>query len=153
MRKSEFIQMVDRTFWGLEAKHGFKKTATNFRTNDVTIQFQNATTEVILNYEIGEMPWLTIADIRDPKNERSSLDWLLVELGHKKSPTVDEAFADKHIEADKLEPELQAQAQNLLSHGADMLNGNFNILPKLQKRAEAYLADCKKFADRHKVKA
>ena len=153
MRKAEFIQTVEKTFWALESKYGFKKTATTFRTNDVIVTFQNATTSVVLNYEIGQMPWLTIADITDPENKHASLDWLLVELGQQKAPAVEEAFSTRALENDKLEAELQRQVQALLTFGADMLNGDFSILPKLQKRADNYLAECKKFAERHKVKA
>ena len=152
MRKSEFINMVDRIFLALEAKYGFKQTSANFSKTDVVVTFQNATTEVVLNYEIGEMPWLTIADIADPQNRHTSLDWLLVELGQQKAPAVEEAFNTRYLENDKLEAELRRQVEALLAFGADMLNGDFTILPKLQKRADTYLAECKRFADRHKVK-
>ena len=73
MRKSEFERIVDKTFWGLENKHDFKKTETSYHTGGVTVRFQNPTTEVILNYEIGAFPWVTIADINNPETDRSSL--------------------------------------------------------------------------------
>jgi hypothetical protein len=153
MRKLEFERIVDKTLWGLEAKHGFKKTETEYYRGGVTVRFQNPTTEVILNYEIGSFPWLTIADIKNPETGRSSLDWLLVELGEKKTPSTDEAFSPAKMDEGQLEAELQRKCDQLLSHGADFLAGDFTLLPKLQKRAENFLADCKKFADRQNIKS
>src|SRR3990172_98171 len=89
MRKSEFERIVSKTFWGLEAKHGFKKIDTTYHRGGVVVRFQNPTTEVMLNYEIGASPWVTIADINNSETDRISLDWLLVELGEKKSPSTD----------------------------------------------------------------
>ena len=63
MKKTEFENMVDKAFWGLEAKFGFKKTATSFVDRTCTVQFKNATTEIILNYELGNTPWLEISDV------------------------------------------------------------------------------------------
>jgi hypothetical protein len=54
MRKSEFERIVNKTFLDLEAKYGFKKTETIFRTRGVAVRYQNPTTEVVLNYEIGQ---------------------------------------------------------------------------------------------------
>jgi hypothetical protein len=153
MRKSEFERIVSKTLWGLEAKHGFKKTETAYHRGGVTVRFQNPTTEVALNYEIGVFPWLTIADIHNPETDRSSLDWLLVELGEKKTPSTDEAFSPAKMDEGQLEAELQRKCDQLLSLGADFLTGDFTLLPKLQMRAENYLADCKKFADRQNMKS
>lgn len=148
MRKSEFERIVDKTFWGLETKHGFKKTETAYHRGGVAVCFKNASTEVILNYEIGTFPWVTIADINNPETDRASLDWLLVELGEKKSPTTDETFILAKMDESQLEAELQRKSDQLLSFGTDFLKGDFTLLPKLQKRAEDYLAECKKFAGR-----
>jgi len=153
MRKSEFERIVDKTFWGLEAKYGFKKTETAYHRGGVIVRFQNPTTEVVLNYEIGALPWVTIADINNPETDKSSLDWLLVELGEKKSPTTDEAFFPANMDEGQLEAELQKKSDQLLSFGADFIKGDFTLLPKLQKRAEDYLAECKKFADRQNIKS
>lgn len=153
MRKSEFERIVDKKFWGLEAKHGFSKTETAYHRGGVTVCYQNPTTEVILNYEIGAFPWITIADINHPETHRSSLDWLLVELGEKKPPTTDEAFFTVKMDEGLLETELQKKSDQLLSFGADFLKGDFTLLPRLQKRAEDYLEDCKRFAIRQNIKS
>lgn len=152
MRKSEFERIVDKTFWGLENKHDFKKTETSYHTGGVTVRFQNPTTEVILNYEIGAFPWVTIADINNPETDRSSLDWLLVELGEAKSPTTDESFFPAKMDEGQLEAELQKRGDQLLKYGTDFIKGDFTLLPKLQKRAEDYLVECKRFADRQNIK-
>jgi hypothetical protein len=153
MKRSEFERIVSKTFWGLEAKHNFKKIETVYHKGGVAVRFQNPTTEVILNYEIGAPPWVTMADIKNPERDRSSLDWLLVELGEKKSPTVDEAFSRTRMDESQLEAALQQKSAQLLSFGADFLKGDFTLLPKLQRRAEDYLAECKKFAGRQNLKS
>jgi len=153
MRKSEFERIVDKTFWGLTNKYDFKKIETSYHTGGVAVCFQNPTTEVILNYEIGAFPWVTIANIKNSETDRTSLDWLLVELGEKKSPTPDEAFFPAKMDEGQLEVELQQKGDQLLKFGTDFLNGDFTFLPKLQKRAEDYLAECKKFADRQNIKS
>ncbi len=150
MKKAKFERLISNTFSRLETKFGFKKTKTNFHSGGVIVVFQNPTTEVILNYEIGEFPWVTIADINNPETERASLDWLLVELGEREAPTTDEAFFPLRMDDTQLEDELQKKSDQLLNFGADFLRGDFTLLPKLQERADAYLAECKRFANRNK---
>ncbi len=150
MKKAKFERLISNTFSRLETKFGFKKTKTNFHSGGVIVVFQNPTTEVILNYEIGEFPWVTIADINNPETERASLDWLLVELGERETPTTDEAFFPLRMDDTQLEDELQKKSDQLLNFGADFLRGDFTLLPKLQERADAYLAECKRFANRNK---
>lgn len=150
MKKAKFERLISNTFSRLETKFGFKKTKTNFHSGGVIVVFQNPTTEVVLNYEIGEFPWVTIADINNPETERASLDWLLVELGERETPTTDEAFFPLRMDDTQLEDELQKKSDQLLNFGADFLRGDFTLLPKLQERADAYLAECKRFANRNK---
>ena len=153
MKKAEFERIVNKTFWDLEAKHGFKKTETTYRRVGVIVRFQNPTTEVILNYDIGVLPWVMIADINNPETNRASLDWLLVELGEKKSPTPDEAFFPAKMDEGQLESQLKEKNEQLLRFGTDFLKGDFTLMPNLQKRAEDYLAECKKFAEKKNLKS
>ena len=153
MRISEFDRIVDKTFWDLENKHDFIKIETSYYKGGVTVIYQNPTTEVILNYEIGTFPWITIADIKNPETDRVSLDWLLVELGEKKPPTPDEAFFPAKMDEGQLESELQKKCDQLLKFGVEFIKGDFTLLPDLQKRAEDYLIECKKFADRQNIKS
>ena len=150
MKKSNFEQLVQKSFVKLEVKYGFKKTKSDYHSGGVTVCFQNLTTEVVLNYEIGDFPWITIADINNPKAARASLDWLLVELGEIESPTVDAAFLPARMEEEQLEAELKKKSNQLLEFSADFLKGDFTLLPKLQERADDYLEECQKFAGRHK---
>ena len=153
MRKSEFEQIVEKTFWSLEAKHGFKKGEAIYHRGGVIVRFHNATTQVDINYEIGTFPWVTIADVKNPETDKSSLDWLLVELGEKESPTIDQAFFPAKMDEGQLEGELQKKSEQLLKFGTAFMKGDFTLLPKLQKRAEDYLAECKKFAEQKKSKS
>ena len=107
MKKANFERLIAKTFLSLETKFGFKKTSTEYHSGGVIVTFQNPTTEVIVNYEIGEYPWVTIADINSPKTDRASLDWLLVELGERESPTTDEAFMPIRMDDAHLEAELE----------------------------------------------
>ena len=151
MKKSEFERLVEKSFSPLENKYKFKKTASDFHVNGVTVTFQNTTTEVCLNYEIGAYPWITIGDIKNPEEERASLDWLLVEIGEREAPTTDEAFFPPIMEETELDAQLKIKSKQLLEFGTEMLNGDFKALPKLKTRAENYLAECKKIADRYKA--
>lgn len=152
MKKSDFERIIEKHFLDLEARYGFKKVETAFHTGGAMVRFQNPSTEVILNYEIGETPWITIADITAPKTARTSLDWLLVELGQKKPPSVDEAFLPAKLDESQVEASIQTQCDLLIRYGKDLLTGNFNMLPRLQKRADDYLNECKKFAEKHRIK-
>ncbi len=151
MKKSEFDRLVQKSFVSLESKYKFKKTDTAFHTGGVVVTFQNPTTEICLNYEIGAFPWITIADINNPKEERASLDWLLVELGEREAPTTDEAFFPPKMEEEELEAEIQRKSAQLIRFGEDLLKGDFTLMPKLKERAENYLTECKKIADRYKA--
>jgi len=149
MKKSVFESMVDKAFWGLEAKYGFKKTETTYVNRTCTVQFQNMTTEVLLNYELGNKPWLTISDVHDAKN-KTTLEWLLVELGKDEAPKPEQAFHPATIKEDELDPILQKMAREILDYGADLLKGNFALMPKLQDRARKYDLECQRYLSIHK---
>lgn len=151
MKKSEFSRVARKSFLTLENKYRFKKTAVDFHQGGVIVTYQNETTEVCLNYEIGEYPWITIGDIHNPKEDRTSLDWLLVELGERDAPTTDDAFSPPEMDDNQLDEELQKQSAQLVQFGGEMLNGDFSLLPKLKTRAENYLAECRKIAERYKA--
>ena len=136
---------------GLKAGRSFKRVDASFHTGGVVVTYQNPTTELCLNYEIGVYPWITIGDINNPEEDRISLDWLLVELGEREAPTTDETFFPMEMEEDQLEAELQKKSKQLLKFGEDMLNGDFSLMPKLKTRAADYLAECRKIADRYRV--
>jgi len=152
MRKSVFEAIVDKAFRDLEAQFGFKKIATTYIDRSVTVQFQNATTEVLLNYELGDTPWLSISELENPEN-KSTLGWLLVEKGVEKAPTPAQAFEPGNLENDQLEPTLQKMVKQLIEYGADLLNGNFSIMPNLQKRASKYDSECKRYLSIHQSKS
>jgi hypothetical protein len=149
MKKAAFETMVDKAFWGLEAKFGFKKTATSYVNRTCTVQFKNATTAILLNYELGTMPWLEISEQNNPAN-KSTLGWLLVEAGVDKPPKPEQAFLPTTLSDGTLEPILQKMGQQILDYGADLLKGDFTILPKLQARAKKYDLDCQHYLAIHK---
>jgi hypothetical protein len=152
MKKSKFELLVEKAFWGLEARYGFKKTETKFENRSVIVRFQNATTEILLNYEIGNTPWLEISDVHNPEN-KSTLGWLLVETGIDKTPLPEQAFHPTTLNEDELESVLQTMGQQLLDHAADLLKGDFAIMPKLQDRARKYALECDRYLSIRKPKA
>ncbi len=152
MKKSIFERMVEKAFSGLEARYGFKKTDTKFENRSVIVRYQNATTEIILNYEIGNTPWLEISDIKNAVN-KSTLGWLLVEAGVDKAPLPEQAFHPTPIKEGELEPILQKMGQQLLDHGIGVLKGDFTIMPKLQERARKYAVECDRYLSIRKPKS
>jgi hypothetical protein len=151
MKKSLFEGMLERAFLDLEARNGFKKIETKYAEHSVIVRFQNATTELLLNYEIGETPWLEIGDLKNLEN-RSTLGWLLVELGVEDAPTSAQAFQSVTLEDSELEAVLRKMSQQIREHGAGLLQGDFSLLPKLQARARKYDQECKRYASSRKSK-
>ena len=143
--------MVEKAFLGLEARYGFKKTETRYENRGVIVRFQNATTEILLNYEIGNTPWLEITDVHKTEN-KSTLGWLLVVQGVEKAPTPEQAFHPTPLNEKDLSAVLQKMAQQVLEYGGDMLKGDFTLLPKLQERAKNYDLECKHYLSIRKPK-
>jgi len=144
IKKSMFESLVEKAFWGLESKFGFKKIETRFLKRSVTVLFQNATTQILLNYEIGNKPWLEIADVKKPGN-KTTLGWLLVEAGVDQPPLPEQAFHPTKLNEDKLESVLQSMGQQLLDQAVDLLKGDFTRMQKLQKRAAKYARECDRY--------
>ena len=151
MKKSEFERIVTSAFRSLEVRHGFKKGEAIYSQKNCTIQYLNATTDVTLHYELGREPWLAIADITNVEN-KSTLGWLLVERGIEKSPAPAAAFRSTTLPDGKLATDLQRKVQQLIEHGTDLINGDFSLMPNLQKRAKKYALDCERYISLHKPK-
>ena len=152
MKKSEFERLVDKTFWELETRFGCKRAETKFHKHGCRVRFENTTTLVTLNYEITTLPWLVIADVKKPGQNKTTLEWLLVEKGVEDPPTPEQAFHVTKMHETQLEKTLQTISRQLLQYGGDMLNGDFSLLPKLQERAKKYEAACERYAKIHKTK-
>ena len=151
MKKSEFERIVTKTFRGLESKHGFKRGEIVFSKNSCAMQYMNATTDITVHYELGNEPWLAIADVKDAEN-KSTLGWLLVERGIAKEPAPVDAFRSKPLPEKDFASFLEKENEQLLEHGMEFINGDFSLMPALQKRSKKYELDCKRFIDMHKAK-
>ena len=151
MKKSEFERIVTGAFRSLESKHGFKMGEAVYSPKNCTIQYLNATTDVTLHYELGRKPWLDISDVKNAEN-KSTLGWLLVERGVRKAPAPADAFRSTHLSDDKLANDLETKVKQLIEHGSDLMNGDFSLMPNLQKRAKKYALDCERFVAIHKTK-
>jgi len=151
MKKSDFEEIVQKAFRGLESKHGFKKGETVYSKKGCIVQFVNTTTDVTLHYEIGAEPWLAIADAANHEN-KSTLNWLLVERGVEKAPTPAQAFQSTNLAVKDLAASLEKKNQQLLEYGTDLIKGDFSLMPALQKRAKKYALDCNRYLALHKTK-
>ena len=151
MKKSEFERIVTKTFRSLESKHGFKKGEAVYSKKSCAIQCLNKTTDITVHYELGGEPWLAIADIKDAEIQ-STLGWLLVEHGLKKEPAPADAFRSKPLPEKDFASFLEKENEQLIEYGMDFINGDFSLMPALQKRAKKYKLDCKRFIDQHKTK-
>ena len=151
MKKSDFEQIVMKAFRGLESKHGFKRSETVYIKKGCIVQFLNPTTEITLHYEIGTEPWLSIADVNDPEN-KSTLDWLLVERGVIKPPTPAQAFSTEAKPVAELASMLEKKSEQLIEHGKDFIKGDFSLMPALQKRAKKHALDCDRYIAQHQPK-
>ena len=151
MKKSEFERIVTKTFRGLESRLGFKKGEVTYSNKSYALQYRNATTNVTVHYELGGEPWVAIADIKDPEN-RSTLGWLLVEHGITEEPVPADAFRSYKLSEKDFTSILERENQHLLEYGMDFINGDFSLMPELQKRARKYALDCKRYIAIHTSK-
>ncbi len=151
MKKSDFEQIVTKAFRNLESKHGFKKSETVYIKKGCTVQFVNPTTDITLHYEIGAEPWLSIADANNPEN-KTTLDWLLVERGVMKPPTPAQAFSTAPKPVAELASMLEIKNQQLIEYGTDLIKGDFSLMPALQKRAKKHALDCDRYIAQHQPK-
>jgi hypothetical protein len=144
MKKSEFERVVPKTFRSLESRHGFKKGETVYSKKSCAVQYLNATTDITVHYELGGEPWLAIADVKDAEN-KSTLGWLLVEHGITKEPAPADAFHSAPLPEKDFASVLERENQQLLEYGLDFINGDFSLMPNLQKRSNKYALDCKRY--------
>ncbi len=151
MKKAEFEQVLNQSFSILECRYGLKRVETAFRTGGVTVRFENATTVVTLEYEIKDEPWLLISDINNPET-KSTLGWLLVELGVIETPTPEQAFQQKYLSSANLPAFIAKMCDQLLQYGGDLLRGDFAIIPALQGRSQKYIQECKHYAEIRRMK-
>ena len=144
MKKEAFERIVTKTFRVLEARHNFKKGEAVFSKQNCYMQYVNATTIVTVHYEYGGEPWVAITDRKNAEN-KSTLGWLLVELGITKEPSPAEAFRSFNLSEKEFTSILERENQHLIEHGMELINGDFSIMPALQKRAEKYALDCDRY--------
>jgi hypothetical protein len=151
MKKAEFERIVTKTFRGLEARHGFKRGEAEYTKKSYSMHYLNATTDVTVNYEFGGEPWLAVTDRKNPEN-RSTLGWLLVERGITKEPVPADAFRSINLSEQDFTAILEREKQQLLEYGMEFINGDFSIMPALQKRAQKYALDCEHYIAIYKSK-
>ena len=77
---------------------------------------------------------------------------MLVERGIEKMPTLAAAFQSTPMAERDLESVLEKKNQQLIEYGMDLINGDFSLMPALQKRAKKYALDCERYMSQHKSK-
>lgn len=151
MKKEAFERIVTKTFHRLESRHGFKKGDVVFSKQNCAMQYLNATTIITIHYEFGGEPWVAVTDRKNAEN-KSTLGWLLVERGITKEPSPADAFKSINLSEKDFTSILERENQQLLEHGMEFINGDFSIIPTLQKRAEKYALDCDRYFDIYRTK-
>lgn len=151
MKKEAFERIVTKTFRGLELRHGFKKGEVVFSKQNCALQYFNTTTIVTVHYEFGGEPWVAVTDRKNMEN-RSTLGWLLVERGVMDEPVPADAFRSINLSEKDFTSILERENQQLLEHGMEFINGDFSIIPVLQKRAEKYALDCDRYISIYQTK-
>ena len=151
MKKSEFERIVAKTFRSLESRLGFKKGEAVFSKQNCAMQYLNTTTIVTVHYEFGGEPWIAITDRANTEN-RSTLGWLLVERGITREPAPADAFRSYELSEKEFTAILERENQQLLEYGMEFINGDFSIMPALQKRAKKYALDCDRYIDIYRTK-
>ena len=144
MKKSEFERIVTKIFRALEARHGFKRGEVVFSKQNCALQYINATTIVTVHYEFGGEPWIAITDRKNAEN-RSTLGWLLVERGITREPSPADAFRTINLSEKEFTSILERENELLIEYGMELINGDFSIIPALQKRAKKYALDCDRY--------
>jgi len=151
MKKETFERIVTKTFRGLESKHGFKKGEMVVSKQNCAMQYLNSTTIITVHYEFGGEPWVAIADRKNARN-RSTMGWLMVERGITKEPSPAEAFKSINLSEKDFTSILERENQQLLEYGMEFINGDFSMMPALQKRAEKYALDCDRYIAMYQTK-
>lgn len=117
----------------------FRHVTTELVPPECAISFRNLSTGVDVVLEIGSAPWVELSrlDAGDPsrKAERYDLQFVLDEripgrVVRNPKPVDEDAKA--------LADELHQLANELRAYARDILEGDFRIFPKLQRRAEEH---------------
>jgi len=148
MKISEFERIVTKIFRGLESRLGFKKSEVLYSNKSYELTYHNATTNITVHYELGGEPWVSISEVKDAEN-RSTVGWLLVEYGITPEPAPADAFRSYKLSEKEFTSILEREKQQLLEYGMDFINGDFSLMPELQKRARKYALDCKRYIAIH----
>ena len=151
MKKETFERIVTKTFRRLESRHGFKREEAVFSKQNCAMQYLNATTIVTIHYVFGGEPWIAITDRKNARN-RSTLGWLMVERGITKEPVPADAFRSINLSEKDFTSILERENQQLLEYGMEFINGDFSVMPVLQKRAEKYALDCDRYIAIYRTK-
>src|SRR5437879_674229 len=84
MTPTEFEEAVLGAFAFLVKDFGFRYVVTSMHAPECWSVFHNATTAVIVHYELGSRPWVEVAELKHDGNRiverhRSALDFLVQE--------------------------------------------------------------------------
>lgn len=131
---SEFERDVNESFSFLKEEFGFQLDKINIHLPEIWMSFVNDTTAVSIIYEVGSTPWVELARRGNwhgklVKAETSSLELLLEERAPSLSMPECE-IGQPGTEA--FRACLGAKAAALRQFGADILDGNFDVFPKLR---------------------
>src|SRR5262245_27219622 len=128
---ARFERDVRASFASLETEFELVFAGVSSQLPEISAQFHNRTTKVIILYEIGSPPWVELWSLLIPGSPGFSLELLLEER----------APGDIGSSCDPAEPGsvafvlcLDAKARALRTVADDVLRGDFTVLPKMEVR-------------------
>jgi hypothetical protein len=63
--------LIDNIFQAVITQYGFKKIQVDAQRFEYWVVYRNSTTEISVSYEMGSLPWVRIADVRNLQNASS----------------------------------------------------------------------------------
>ncbi len=133
-----FVESTLNHFSFLVEGYGFRHVSTQAVAYECAVIFENETTRVTVDYEMGSPPWVAIGRIEQRSGkaivrDETSLEIILSEKG---LPDVEAPAAFGDIPDEEIDEMLRLKAISLRKEADDLLRGNFESLPNLLKATE-----------------
>jgi hypothetical protein len=132
-----FEQEVFAAFGALISTFQLHHVETVASGPECAMLFRREAVGLTVKFESGVGPWVQLGRLRGPdehdgpRRELYDLTFLLQE----RAPAETQTPGMEDIDDPRLAPALEELAKQTLTYGADVLTGDFEVLPKLRQRA------------------
>lgn len=138
-----FVAATKESFGYLDTDYGFRLISTGSSGPGAWVTYENETTRVTVNWELGSAPWVEIGRLEVRGNalvQPASIGLHLV-LRERGRPLLDELDVPRDLSTAEITEMTRTRAVALHEFGRDLLCGDFSAFPRLQKKAERELRD------------